>query len=385
MRILHLFSNWKWTGPAEPALNLAWQSRQRHQVVFAGGAAPPHQPNHVRLEAEQRHLEFWDGLELSKHFKVGANWTDVRRLTKLLQRESFDVVHCHLPNDHLVGSIAVRRAKSKARLVRTCYEGDGPEDLFRVRAAFRVATDGLITISDQGRTKALDGFRLSEDRIRVVTGGVDLERFDPDRFDKASSRAELEIPEWAAVVGIVARIQPRRRFDVFLEAVSVLRDRIPNLRVLVVGRGTHMEEVAVEPVERLGLQDVVKFPGYRAGDHYVKLLRAFDVGVYLVPGTDGSCRTVREMMAMGIPVIAARRDALPEIIDHDRTGLIVEDTVENLAKAIEGLTQSDEKRQALGVAAAEHARTQYSMQHQAEEVESFYQELQQLDPRRGRG
>ncbi|MEQ8766935.1 MAG: glycosyltransferase family 4 protein [Planctomycetota bacterium] len=384
MRILHLFSNWKWTGPAEPALNLAWMSKRRHQVVFAGGAAPPHQPNHVRLKAEERHVEFWDGLELSKHFKVGANWTDVRRLTKLLQREKFDIVHCHLPNDHLVGSIAVRRAKSDARLIRTCYEGDGPEDLFRVRAAFRVATDGLITISEQGKQNALEGFRLRDERIEVVPGGVDLERFDAERFDRAAARAELELPEYAFVVGIVARIQPRRRFDVFLEAVKLLQDRLPNLRVLVVGRGTHMEEVAVQPVERLGLQNVVRFPGYRVGEYYVKLLRAFDAGVYLVPGTDGSCRTVREMMAMGIPVVAAERGALPEIIENEKTGLVLEDTPENLANALHALSQDADRRNSLGTAAREKARAEYSLEQQVSRVESFYEEIRGLKPRRGR-
>lgn len=384
MKILHLFSNWKWTGPAEPALNLAAMARQRHQVVFAGGAAPPHQSNHVRLKAEEKHVEYWDGLELSKHFKMGANWTDVRRLTKRLQREPFDIVHCHLPNDHLVGSIAVRRAKSKARLVRTCYEAEGPEDLFRIRAAFRVATDGLITISEQGRMHALDGFRLGPERIRVVAGGVDLERFDPARFDRASCRAELEIPEWALVIGIVARIQPRRRYDVFFDAIRQLEQRIPNLRVLVVGRGTHMEEVAVEPVERLGLRNVVRFPGYRAGDHYVKLLRAFDIGVYLVPGTDGSCRTVREMMAMGIPIVAARRGALPEILRHEETGLVLDDTADNLSDALEKLGKDPERRSSLGAAAARFARQEYSLEHQADEVERFYEELETMEPRRGR-
>ncbi len=74
LRILHLFSNWKWTGPAEPAVLLASeQKRAGHDVSFACGRPVEGCDNDVALQAVARGLEPIEGLRLSKHRNVIAN------------------------------------------------------------------------------------------------------------------------------------------------------------------------------------------------------------------------------------------------------------------------------------------------------------------------
>ena len=67
-----------------------------------------------------------------------------------------------------------------------------------------------------------------------------------------------------------------------------------------------------------------------------------------MPGSDGACRAVREAMALGIPVIAARRGMLPEIVENNREGLIIDDSPENLADAMMTLVENPGIRQAMG-------------------------------------
>ena len=93
-------------------------------------------------------------------------------------------------------------------------------------------------------------------------GAVDPERFQP-RPPSTIVRKSLGFRPEHRVIGIVARIQRRRRFDLLLEAMSRLAQRDENARLLVIGRGTHSEAVAKIPAAKLGISDRVVFAGYR--------------------------------------------------------------------------------------------------------------------------
>src|SRR6185295_2833223 len=136
-------------------------------------------------------------------------------------------------------------------------------------------------------------------------------------------------------------------------------------RVLVVGRGTHMNEVAVEPARRLGLEGKVTFTGY-LGKDYPAAVAAFDALLFLVPGSDGTCRALREAMAMGKPVIGARRGMIPELVDDGGSGLVIDDTPDTIARAIERLAASREERLAMGRAARTKAVEAFDLRKQAD-------------------
>ena len=129
-----------------------------------------------------------------------------------------------------------------------------------------------------------------------------------------------------------------------------------------------------DPTRAMGLEDVVIHTGYRIED-YVDVVSCMDIDVFLVPGSDGSCRAVREVMAMGKPVIAANRGMLPEIVDNDINGLVVEDTPENMAEAFLKLSRDENLRNKLAEASLNKAREKFSLDTQAIQVEKVYEEL----------
>lgn len=167
-------------------------------------------------------------------------------------------------------------------------------------------------------------------------------------------------------------MQTHRRFEVLLEAVRRAVAEAPRLRLVVIGRGTNQETVAREPARRLGLGEVVRFPGYLDGDDYVAALAGLDAKIFLVPGSDGSCRAVREALAMGKPVVAARRGMLVEIVRDGETGLLVDDEPEALARALARLAGDGEARRRMGEAAGREARERFSIAAVAAEVVRIY-------------
>ncbi|MFO7900114.1 MAG: glycosyltransferase family 4 protein [Planctomycetota bacterium] len=374
MKILHLFSNHKPTGPAEPAVRLAAGLAERgHDVTFAHAPPKEHDAGYMDSVVADHGLDATEQFDLPKHFRPLTQWRDARRLARFYDEHKFDVVHCHMVNDHLTAALARRRSSHRPLIARTNHEA---VPLGRhLRALFLIpgSTDILFELSHAALEGDVRTFNIPEERALRVDTAIELSRFDPDR-ELPDMRAKWGLSPDAFVVGIAARIQRRRRFDVLLDAAAILRERVPNFRLAIIGRGTHKQSAAVTPAHKRGLDDIVVFPGYLRGDEYVGGLRALDVKVFLVPGTDGSCRAAREAMALGRPLVVSRRGMLPELVSDGRDGLVVEDTPENLAWAIARLAEDPTLREEMGREARRTALERFDPVQLAEQVEQAYED-----------
>ena len=370
MRVLHLFSNCKWTGPAEPALNLCRALRDAGvETEFACAPDAGKSVNRVVASARERAIEPILQFHLRKHRHPWYNFQDVRRLRRYLAEHPFDIVHCHLDNDHEIAARALQG--STTPLVRSSYEGTGLERNIR-RQRMLARTTTLLEPSEMARLHDIAAFGLAPDRTVVVPGAIDIARFDPTRA-LPDAWQKLGITPDVFVIGIVARMQTHRHFEDLLLAVRRVVDSLPETRLVIVGRGTHQEKVAMGPARRLGLDRHVIFTGYIEGDEFVGAIRAMDVGVYLVPGSDGTCRAARELLAMGKPVVVAERGMLKEIVPDGEAGIVTDGSVEGLAEALLALGRDLEKRKALAGGARRLAETRYALGPQAAQVKGIYE------------
>jgi glycosyltransferase involved in cell wall biosynthesis len=204
--------------------------------------------------------------------------------------------------------------------------------------------------------------------VTVVPGAVDVERFRPDA-DGESVRMELGLGE-APVAGCVARMVPGRGHDVLLRAAARLRARLPEVRLVLVGRGE--ERPALEGLVReLGLAPSVVFAGYRGAD-LPAVLAAFDCAVLLGMGSEESCRAVLEAMAVGRPVVAAAVGAVPEIVVDGETGWLVEPTPEAVAARLEATLRDRASARRMGEAGRRRVEALFTPSRRAALVEAVY-------------
>jgi glycosyltransferase involved in cell wall biosynthesis len=373
LRVLLLTSDWKWTGPAEPMLELAAGLRERgHAVAVACPEAPEPGARGVAGEARARGLEPLLTLGRGRGDWWLRDAADARRLRALLEAQRFDVLHAWHTRDHALAlrAAGARPGARRAALVRSWRKGEPfPRSPWN-RWLFGAGSDGVLCVAPglAERCRALRGGRPT----RGWFGAVDVERFAP-RPPDPGVRAALGLAPEHRVVGIVARVQPHRRFDLLLEAAARLFAREPHARLLVVGRGTRRAELAEEPARRLGIADRVVFAGYR-GEDYGEVLRCSDVFTFLVPGSDGTCRALLEAAACGIPAVTSRRGALPEIVADGETGLLADETPEALAGAWAALLADPDRRRALGAAARKRAESHFTRARLSDEVLALYRE-----------
>ncbi len=372
--ILHLFGNWKWTGPTELAVHLA-ESQQAagHRVRIAFGRQRGGD-DHFTRQAERRGLQRIPGFELAKHLEPTALVRDAIRLSRIYREDPPDLVHCHLRSDHLVAAFARKIARRRVPIVRSTYEPTGPATDARERFCLRRATDALV-LSCEGALEAVRSAGVVDlARAHVIEPAIDTDRFDAKR-PVPDAREKLGIPRDAFVLGIVARVQAKRRFDVFLEAARRLCARDASARVVILGGGTNQKVVARDPAAAMGIGDRVLFPGVLRVDEYVAALRTFDVKAYMVPGTDGTCRAVKEAMGVGLPVVVANVGMLPEIVRHGETGLVFDGTPDGLDAAVERLRADRALRARLGAAAAEEVRARWTRSTMVRRIDDLYRRL----------
>lgn len=389
MRILHAFSNWKWTGPAEPAVALAARLARHHQVTLACGHCPYDDlENRVLAEARARGLDVLTELRLRKHFDPLTGVRDLARLTRWIRDQRPAVIHTHLLNDHLLAGAAGRRSGVGPAIVRTVYGGRDLARRIRSALAFRRLTDGVVAASAAAMDVVRERTALPAERRFVVPGAVDVERFAADRLSplRRQAREELGLKPMQVAAGIVARIQRHRRFELLLEAFGKACREQPELRLVIIGRGTHEDELVRQPVARLGLEGKVLLAGYREAERYEQVLAALDLGLFLVPGSDGSCRAARELVACGLPLLVTERPPLDEIVRDGETGHVLREDAEEFARALVRLAGDDERRQAMGRAARRLAEQEFSQERQAERILEIYRVIEELGPyRAGRG
>jgi phosphatidyl-myo-inositol dimannoside synthase len=173
----------------------------------------------------------------------------------------------------------------------------------------------------------------SAGRVRVVVGGVDVERFARPELDVSALRLELGLPRDRFLLATICRLQPKKGIDVLLAALAELRRTRPEAHLVVVGDGP-MAGACRLLAARLGLQEHVSFVGaiphdrvhpyFWAADAFVLASRESVHGRGRVRDVETMGRVLCEANAAGVPVVAARTGGVPSVIEDGRNGLLFE-------------------------------------------------------------
>ncbi len=373
VRVLHCYADYKWTGPSEPVVRLCAELNEAgwpSEII----CRPNPKPDYVGLPERARRLGVGvhDALGRGGHFRMISNVRDVLRLRRVILDGGYDIVHSHGTWDHILAYWALKRLRHRIPLVRTDHGAREYRPGYWRRFYYGPEmTDHLIVLSDRFAVQAVDRFDRSTETTTTLRGGIDLDLYPPAQ-PPDGKRQELGLAEDDLVMGIVARVQPHRRFDVLLKAARIVRSRNPAVKFVVLGRGTRRERLLDRPVVRMGLQDTVFPLGYRTDD-YKDVLAVLDAGLMLVPGSDGSCRAALQMAAMEKPLVVAERGVLPDIVRDGESGVVVKDSPARLAEAVLELASDRERIRRWGRAAAARVRRFFSATGNAQGVQGVYE------------
>lgn len=305
------------------------------------------------------------------HFLRTNRWyspVQIVRLRRILRRGRFDIVHTHKGGDLSLALLAGIGLRLPC-LVNT-RGVNFPLGLNRFKYNLR-RLDRIIVVSEDSKRAMIDcGVR--GDKIRVIYGGVDTDRFRPLPALRDRVRAELGLPADGVVSLVVANLVRQKGHGDYLQAAADLRATQPRLYHVFAGSGDATPWRAM--AEQLGVADRVVFAGFR---HDIqRLYAAADLSVMPSFAGEGVSGVLREALACGAPVITTDVGGNAELIVDGETGLVVPvHDPAAMAAAIGHLAGNDELRRRLADAGRDLVLARYSAQARAQNIFTLYADV----------
>ena len=305
-----------------------------------------------------------------------------RAIKRIMPTDSVDIIHSHRIKENVLAG-RLKRSGVARHLVATIHgipEAKGLLPRLKLLAQsqleafmFRKYFDLLLPVSNdiyRVMTK-----RFGSAKVRTVHNAIDLSRSKITRSQEEIKR-ELGIEANQIVVGTAGRMVPVKGYDQFLQAAKLILESAPQTVFVIAGDGPLLGELK-ELASQMGISRRVIFTGFR--EDVVDIINCFDL--FLISSHhEGIPMVVLEAMALGKAVVAFDVGGLKEIIEHGRSGLLVESgNPSALAKTCLDILGDDVSRNKIQSAAVERITDAFSTETQRKQLLNIYNEV--LDAR----
>lgn len=309
-------------------------------------------------------------------WKAG-NWKSYRMLKDIIDRNDYDIIHCHTPVGAMIARLAAASARKKG--TRVIYTAHGFH-FFRGAPAVNwllyypaewvlsFLTDVLITINKEDYARARQ--HLHAKRLEYVPGvGIDTSRFREDPAFRQPTRQALGFSQEDFLLLTVAEMTSNKNHITVLRALELLKqtEAYPRIHYLICGRGETRPELE-DAAQQMGIADHVHFLGYR--QDVPQLYQASDLFVFM-PFREGLPVALMEAMASRMGIVCTRIRGNTDLIEDGTTGVFVDNTPQALAQAIGQLYADPEKCRQLGENAGRQAQN-FDIASVVEQMKAIY-------------
>lgn len=288
------------------------------------------------------------------------------RLVSYLRRNGFHIVHCHSGG---YACIAAKLAGIK-RIVYTKHGLGFTAEELRSRSFFRKLRDFLIdqcvtiyiALTNYDKFVMTQIMHISENKIRVIHNGID------PKFGKGKPMSRKGYP----IIGIVARLTKQKGISYLIKAIPVIAEKYKNVKVLIAGSGQE-EESLKTLAKRLRISEKITFLGYV--NDPLSVINQMDI--FVLPSVwEGFPYVLLEAMLLKKPIVATNIFGVNEIIEHEKSGLLVEprNTV-SIANAIIRILSEKHYADRMGNAGHRRVLKHFTIEKTVNKIESIYHSL----------
>lgn len=240
----------------------------------------------------------------------------VLKLARHMKKAGCVLVHSHDAHAASVSAMAASRAGVPIRVISRRVDFSLKKNYFS-KIKYRRDIDLIIAISE-GVKKVLISCGIDKDKIRVVPSGIDYTPFENITSQDYLHR-ELGFSKDDFLVGIVAHLADHKGHKYLIEAAGILKKKAPQIKLIIVGKGPLRMELDKQ-AKATDVDDIVFFLGFR--EDIPQILASLDVFV-LSSYLEGLGTSIMDAMASRLPVVATNVGGIPELVTHEKTGLLV--------------------------------------------------------------
>lgn len=311
--------------------------------------------------------------------KAGAEYFNIHttnpflaslRINSIIEANKIDLIHCNLLVPELI-ALLLRIMRPKVKIIISKHNTDP----FRKEIAWRAigfftsrSANRIICVSDAVSEFIRKYESVDQTKITVVKNGIDTSAFKKIAVD----RRKLGLKKADFVVGIVGRIEEQKGHKYLIEAIHELDTKLPALKLIIIGTG-YMEEGIKKLVRKYGLNDKVKFLGFREDVNYC--YNCMDV--FCLPSLyEGFGLVVVEAMAAETPVIVSRIDGITEIVTPNEGFLTEPKNIQDIEEAISYIYKNkDNQKMKQMIKNAKKKSSQFDIKNNIRQVEQAYLEV----------
>ena len=362
LRILQISSAISFGGGERYVADLTNTLHDRDHDLYV--AARPRSPliNHLRLQSDKiKTLPLRNALDVAS----------AHELARFVRRHEIEVVHAHMARDYSLAAYAASRNRNTKFFVTRHVLFP----LSRLHRQTLARATRVIAVSNAVARELRDARVTNDDRIAVVLNGIDVDRFARAvaGFDRARFLQSKGIPP-DCLVGSIGELRTLKRHDDFIRAAAKVAEQFPTTHFVLAGvdpsETGDVRKSLEQLVAELRLTDRFHFLGWL--DDAERLLHAMDVFVS-ASETESFGLAIAEAMAAGTVVIATETEGAREVIENQKTGLLVPiGDVKRMAESIVKLLADEERREELGARAKEAVAARFSLQRMVDEIERIY-------------
>lgn len=357
---------------------LSWGGAQKLLVTFAEAARPYGVVPTVISLRPRNDSPFWDELEnlgvpvITLPFRRVVEPALLLQLVQLLRRERFDVLHTHLTQANMIGSIvgpltgtptvaSIHNTVTRVRRFHVLREA-AEATLLRLGTR-RVIAVGHVVAEAQGQ-------RLGRSEMVTIPNAVSVVPPLDDAQRRAVRTALVGDPDRPLLIS-VGRLTAQKGYGDLLAAFAQVRKQHPTAALAVAGRGELQADLEAQ-LQNLGLQESAQLLGARTD--VPQLLAASDLFVS-ASHWEGLPIAVLEAMSAGLPMVATRVGDIPHVVPAD-AGIVVEPgQPTQLAAAINTLLADPARMRVAGAAARAHILNVYSADRWLQQLFALYAQV----------
>jgi L-malate glycosyltransferase len=363
MRVLYVDLEREWRGGQSQALLTLLGLRERElRVELVAAFDSP-------LATRSREA----GITVHDVSRLGLRVRAAAKIRRLLAHQSFDLAHLNEP--HALTAAWLAGAHKELPLLLSRRIGFPLRKGWVTRA--RYAAVARFVANSKNVAQSLMDCGIASEQISIVNEGVEIAAL-PSRERRTSARNHWGVEHNEFLFGCVSVFVPEKGQWHLIEALATVRKAHPEARLLLAGDGpcrTELEALA----KRRGQSQALIFAGFV--NDVAQVYDALDAFVF--PSEfEGLGTALQTAMAAGLPSISTSRGALAEVVDRDRTALVVEPDGKEFAAAMLRLMTDADLRKKLGEAGRREVQERFSAERMVDGTIQVYKDV--LEKRRSK-
>lgn len=293
------------------------------------------------------------------------------QMYRYFRSEKITIVHTHTPKCSLLGQLAAKFARVPI-IINTIHGFYFHENMKAAKKWFYIAMEWIAArcstmILSQNPEDIETAIKLQickQDKIKLLGNGVDLEKFEPGRFNsnfKQQKRQQIGIPNDAIVIGIIGRLVREKGFLELFAAMKKIISENNNVWLVIIGpeEPQKTDKLSGHTFKEYGIADRTVWLGRCDADEIPELLSCFNI--YALPSwREGFPRSAIEAAAMALPIVTTDIRGCRQVVTNGVNGLLVPlKNIDKLKNALNTLIKDKKLREKMGQAGYKKARAEF--------------------------